>query len=570
MKTTNFRSLKAPLHSWLITLIAVCATTILLFFIGSVAKSFQYMKEKNQQSVETAAARLDDTLSTLRGYSERLTVENIQFRTLAQKNAAEAAYVTSELYLKELIVTQTPAYGVSLIYNSDTDKALFYYGTSVKNDRAILQNMNFMHYTGSLISDRKNYNFNQWFLYQEGGSNILLLINAYRSLYYCTMVDLDKYFELYPVDSYNGLGKMLVYYQETPLIAQTEDASVIDGEGALQITGCTVTAKRLSGCPVLVAIAMHNRTIVADQLPTVLLALCIVGLLLAFLRIIIRDLDQSLLFPIQEIGRQIARLSGEESVENPPIPGEYQEYEDIRVALTELIHQKNKLEAQNYASRQQKEHALLQYYQLQTRSHFLINCLKSLYSMSENSNRFQMQSMIIAFSNHLRYIFHDNLECVRLQDELQEVMDYHRIINLDSVVPLLLIQSVPQDLMSVPVPPLVIQTFLENTFKYADRSSGMLAFHIEAQKVLYHEVPYLRLHLFDNGLGYNEDVLERLNSEQADVFSDYQVGIVNLKHRMRLLYGMSCKTAFYNEENGGAHSVLYIPFPKGETAADAP
>lgn len=98
----------------------------------------------------------------------------------------------------------------------------------------------------------------------------------------------------------------------------------------------------------------------------------------------------------------------------------------------------------------------------------------------------------------------------------------------------------------------------------------MLAFHIEAQKVLYHEVPYLRLHLFDNGLGYNEDVLERLNSEQADVFSDYQVGIVNLKHRMRLLYGMSCKTAFYNEENGGAHSVLYIPFPKGYTAADAP
>lgn len=167
-----------------------------------------------------------------------------------------------------------------------------------------------------------------------------MLINAYRSLYYCTMVDLDKYFELYPVDSYNGLGKMLVYYQETPLIAQTEDASVIDGAGALQITGCTVTAKRLSGCPVLVAIAMHNRTIVADQLPSVLLALCVVGLLMAFLRIVIRDLDQSLLFPIQEIGRQIARLSGEESVENPPIPGEYQEYEDIRVALTELIHQK--------------------------------------------------------------------------------------------------------------------------------------------------------------------------------------------------------------------------------------
>lgn len=43
----------------------------------------------------------------------------------------------------------------------------------------------------------------------------------------------------------------------------------------------------------------------------------------------------------------------------------------------------------------------------------------------------KMQRMILAFSNYLRYIFHDNLKVVPLKYELEEVNDYYNIILMD-------------------------------------------------------------------------------------------------------------------------------------------
>ena len=76
-----------------------------------------------------------------------------------------------------------------------------------------------------------------------------------------------------------------------------------------------------------------------------------------------------------------------------------------------------------------------------------LNCLKSMYHMLENGEKQRMQMMIIAFSNHLRYIFRDSMQEVTLAEELQEVMDYHRIISLDTAVPLLLTTHVPDALL---------------------------------------------------------------------------------------------------------------------------
>lgn len=562
MKSETPRSLKAHLSNCLTRTVIVCFLVTLFYFVYSIVQSYDYLAEKNMESLITASDRLDDTLNAMRGFSESLTVNNIQFRTLSQKNCTEQQRIVAEHTLKDLIEIQTPNCGISLIYDASTDKAIFYYGTEIQNALEFLKNVSFMHYLGGLISDTHNYNYNQWFLFQGGERNLLLLVNRARDLYFCTMLDINRYFELNPISTYSDRWQMLGFYKTTSVICPPELTPVLTDDGALSLRGHFVSRTALASCPVQLALAAPYFSLVSSQLASVLIFLLAATFLILFLKRVIHDLDQSLLFPLQEIAMQMALLTGEAPPQIKPIPGNYQEYAAIHAALSELVHQKNELEAQNYANREQKEHALLQYYQLQTRSHFFLNCLKSLYSMAENSNWVQMQSMIIAFSNHLRYIFHDNLDCVPLRDEINEVMDYHRIINLDSSVPFLLTQSVPRELLDIPVPPLIIQTFLENTYKYAGRSRRMLVFHIEASEATYHDSPYLRLHLSDNGCGYGEEVLENINSNHPDVFSDYHVGINNLCHRMALLYGDRCKTAFYNEEQGGAHSVLYIPITR--------
>ena len=91
--------------------------------------------------------------------------------------------------------------------------------------------------------------------------------------------------------------------------------------------------------------------------------------------------------------------------------------------LADLMEQKVALDLEKQQEAFEKDHAKLQYYQLQTRSHFMANCLKSLYAMLISRQYEKMQMMIIAFSNHLRYIFNDTLKLVPLKAEMEALPD---------------------------------------------------------------------------------------------------------------------------------------------------
>ena len=187
-----------------------------------------------------------------------------------------------------------------------------------------------------------------------------------------------------------------------------------------------------------------------------------------------------------------------------------------------------------------------------------LNCLKSMYHMLENGEKQRMQMMIIAFSNHLRYIFRDSMQEVTLAEELQEVMDYHRIISLDTAVPLLLATDVPDALLECYVPSLLIQTFLENTCKYHGRDSGQILFDVEIAETEVDGAPFLHIRMTDNGVGYPPEILKAVNEAPAGTYDHTHVGLNNLKRRMRLLYQDRCKFAFYNSV-GGAFSSIYLP-----------
>lgn len=573
----QLNSIKAPLYRVVIAAAAICLGVSIVFMAQTSSIYSRFLNERNQKTLASYAERMDRSLAELRDFSRSLTINNIQFRTLSQSNCSDHQRVVAEYYLRELLESRTPHYGISLLYHADTERALFYYGDDAQNDAAFLENAAFMHYLGELISNTTDYVYDQWFFYSEGSHQLLLLVNKYRTMYFCAVVDLNCYFELYPVESYSEMGETVVYSEKGPFIipeklkARIDSNVLIESGGKSGLPNYTVNYVSLESCRLWIALFTPIQALLANQFPSIVLFLLVLVILIVFLKKILRSLDESLLFPLQEIAVQMAQLTGKAAPPPLVIKSDFEEYDAIRQALTELVQQKNELERQNYTNQAQKEHALLQYYQLQTRSHFFLNCLKSLYSMAEKSNRVQMQAMIIAFSNHLRYIFHDNLNLVTLQDELKEVMDYHRIITMDFPMPFLLSSNVPRELMDVSVPPLIIQTFLENTYKYAGRSQGVIAFQIDVSETDFRGRAYLRIHLSDNGSGYTEEVLENINESQADLFANHHVGINNLRHRVSILYGGEYHMAFYNENEGkgGAHSVIYIPLIRGQSGRES-
>lgn len=228
----------------------------------------------------------------------------------------------------------------------------------------------------------------------------------------------------------------------------------------------------------------------------------------------------------------------------------------LGLSLYEMI----SLTRQSETKNAEKEHAQLQYFQLQTRSHFFINCLKSLYNMLEMGEYDKMRRMIMNFSDHIRFIFHDNLSFITLKEELDEVNDYAGIIQIDSSSPLMLVIKVPGELNDCLVPPLIIQTFLENAVKYNAQYQKMLRFVVEAEKTTDKDRQYLRIKMSDNGTGYDKDMLDKLNFDAASEYEQYHVGISNLKRRMDILFQGDYNLAFFNNtESGGAVIMAYIP-----------
>jgi len=76
-------------------------------------------------------------------------------------------------------------------------------------------------------------------------------------------------------------------------------------------------------------------------------------------------------------------------------------------------------------------------------------------------------------------------------------------MQMDRANPFLLNLEVDQSLLDCRVPPLVVQTFLENSFKYNPVHNRILRFLVQIDQIEMEDKPYMRLRLSDNGVGYS-------------------------------------------------------------------
>ncbi len=167
-------------------------------------------------------------------------------------------------------------------------------------------------------------------------------------------------------------------------------------------------------------------------------------------------------------------------------------------------------------------------------------------------------NIIGMFSNHLRYVFHDSLTFVTVQAELDEVQDYFGIIEAERSDHILLWQNIDPELLEFRVPPLIIQTFLDNFNKHNAQSGRILRFGIHIDRVEMEDRPYVRIRMTDSGVGYSEEALQSLQNG-GGLFEQYHVGVQNLCRRMDILYHGQYKKAFFNGPGGGAVSIFYLP-----------
>ena len=274
-----------------------------------------------------------------------------------------------------------------------------------------------------------------------------------------------------------------------------------------------------------------------------------------------RFLHRHFLFPLRELNETMERIRRGEEYQNGQQTYVLYEFDEINRTFGYMIKALEEQKIATYEETMEKQKARIQYLQLQLKPHFYLNGLKTVNALAFAGDTFRLQEYIQRLSVHMRYLLSLEKEYVTLAEELkftENYIDLQRDMTGRQIEYCL--HHNKEDLI-FPVPVLCIQTFVENSVKYAKLgdAEAILKITVDIRHLMTGEDSYLDITVRDNGSGYPENVLEKLN--KAQMTDTENVGVNNIRRRCLILYGN--RVSFLFENNGGASSEIIIPEKRG-------
>lgn len=282
-----------------------------------------------------------------------------------------------------------------------------------------------------------------------------------------------------------------------------------------------------------------------------------------FLLVFLYFLYKTLVHPIQAFTENIDRLNEDEDYS---VTTHYQinELGKASEMLANLVIRIKKLKINIYEQTLEQQKIKLDFLTLQIEPHFYLNCLNIIYNMAQMGKDKEIQSLSKNVSAYLRYIFKSNENLVCLGEELEHTRRYLKIQEIRYREGFSSSINVEDKVLCSRIPPLMLQTFVENTIKHAMTFDYGTVIMVTGRKIQIEDKDKLELVVEDNGEGFSEDILEKLN-QKIDISHDgKQIGVMNVIKRLRLFFGNEANIIFYNKETGGAGVRFYLPFIQEE------
>lgn len=279
--------------------------------------------------------------------------------------------------------------------------------------------------------------------------------------------------------------------------------------------------------------------------------------LLMMTSLLYRLLKHPLVEPIGKLSTEIAEIRRGNLDERINEEFTIREFSEVGVTFNQMISEIQDLKITAYENELKKNHAQMQYMQLQLRPHFFLNCLKTLYSMAQQEKYDRMQPMILHLSTYLRSKFLDIDTCISLQEELKFVENYVSLQKESLLRDVQYSAQVEKSVEKCCVPVLLIQTFIENSFKYGCRQGTPLVLSVRALRLPSDEGDFLDIILQDNGEGFDLGTLERVNAltDETSPYSE-NVGIANVKQRLNVMFGERAMLQISNLECGAQIEII--------------
>ena len=416
--------------------------------------------------------------------------------------------------------------------------------------------------------DEDLYTPNQWTVFKCNNLSYLVKIYGSDGVYVGVAINLENL--TLPLTK----GKLFDDYQ---MLYTTMDGQPLTHLDYISEKGLNLVPSEkeytLSGFPdryLLLNVPLNEaqiRMVAAIKDPTFLTTLNAIQLILFFLSILtifllpvsILLLRKSISEPVAQLVQTMEEIRSGNLNARPDIHYRLTEFKKVNDTFSQLMGEIHDLKIEAYEEQLAKQKAELQYLQFQIRPHFFLNSLKTLFGMAQNNETEEIKQLILALSSHFRYMFKDNFELVKLRDELYYVKNYIQILKLYTNKRYFCEIDVDEHLLDLQIPPISIQTFVENAIKHAIQNDKTLEIMIRARHLASDEGDFTSVTVTDNGPGFSPEMLDHLNFQHSKELANGHIGLTNILQRLNIIYQGQAHLAFANSTHGGAICEMIIP-----------
>lgn len=360
--------------------------------------------------------------------------------------------------------------------------------------------------------------------------------------------------------AYVNLSKWLTHMeQSTPadsqfLFASSKDLQFIEQSNANQ----HILTQESAAAPILLVELLPQQKLL-QQMPFMQryfllvfsLAICAVLALIIYTRHVIVQ-------PLIRLTNAMRKVQSGDLSYRIPDAKALEEFQLTSQAFNEMVKQIQNLRIQVYDEKINTQKAQLRNLQLQIRPHFLINSLNMIYNLLETHNLSVAKSLILYTVDYFKYMMKVDENLVPLNEEIAHVQTYLHIQEIRYNGKFSYTIDVDPMIADMLIPPLLVQTFVENSLKYALRLTEETQIYVRVTSFERDYFPYGCITVSDTGNGYPEKYLDSLNAaKKIDNHSESCIGIMNLMRRLHILFGEKASWKFYNQN--GAVSEIILP-----------
>lgn len=565
IKTNSIRTrIVVALLAFVIPLIAL----LIIYNFYSISILRDQTAQSNRNSLSLYKESLDNKLRKADAFLVDIIATNSNYNILRNPNSEFKVYLATYKIYTEL--------EKALNINEDIDGFFLYSQVNHVSREAFRGEIgNIYSYTQKeairskikeLASTGENYVSKKWFPIEIEGENYLFRIFGSKGTYVGAIVDISTL--IFPLSKMAKEQNYMMLYNTVdgvPLINEDfikeNQITLLRANDSYYMSGypkryMVLTEKLDSGNFNMTALLPE--TSILQGLNIIQVILLVVSLLtILVIPLSIYLLRKSVLIPLSRLVKAINLIKEGLWDTRMDVAFASDEFRLVNDTFNSMIDEIKNLKIVAYEEKIEKQKAQLQHLLFQIKPHFFLNALKNLYGMAERKQFAAIQEIILGLSSHFRYMFGDNFTLVQLKDELNYVKNFLAIQQFCMVSQPECKIDVDERLMNLKIPPITIQTFIENSIKHGSHPDKPLKITIKVVLLATEEGHFADIIVTDNGNGFSEETLEVLNFDMKQ--DDAHIGLINVKQRLKLIFGESAQVVLSNALSGGATSEMIIP-----------